>query len=94
MANITGCNIICQMPSHGAIITGFGGTAPEAVTITGNSFGKGDNTYLSLRVDDQCREITYGGNVFHDWGGGEGKIENTALPGELCVYGQRSQLAP
>ena len=69
------------------IITGFAGTTPLGITITGNVFvGNGSSTYLALRVDDNSQDITFGGNVLRDFGGNQKPWFNT---GDLLVYGQR-----
>lgn len=84
---IVGNDFLCQYPSQGVIITGFAGTAPLGITITGNVFvGNGSSQYLALRVDDDSQDITFGGNVIRDFGGNQKPWFNT---GDLLVYGQR-----
>ena len=86
---LTGCDILCQMPSAGVIITGFGSTAPKGITITGNVIvGNGNSGYNALRCDDNSQEVTFGGNTLLDFGGNQNPINNTA---DLYVYGQRAR---
>ena len=86
---LSGCDILCQMPSEGVIQVGPFGTIPDAISITGNVIeGKDDPNYRALEVNAGCKNIKYGGNAYRRFGG-EGKIVNAA-GGELVVYGQRT----
>ena len=86
---ISGCDILCQMPNEGVIQVAPFGTAPEAISITGNVIeGKDDPNYRALEVNSGAKNIKYGGNSYRRFGG-EGRIVNAA-GSELVVYGQRS----
>ena len=90
---LSGCDILCQMPSEGVIQVAPFGTAPEAISITGNVIeGKDDPNYRALEVNSGAKNIKYGGNAYRRFGG-EGRIVNAA-GGELVVYGQRTGNTP
>lgn len=85
---LTGCDILCQMPTSGVIITGHNSTAPKGITITGNVIvGNTKSNYLALRCDNGSEQVTFGGNTLVDFGGNQNAINNT---GDLFVYGQRA----
>jgi len=89
---VCGNDFLCQYPSAGVIITGFGSTAPKAVTITGNVIvGNGSSAYRALRCDDNSEDVTFGGNVLLDFGNNDKPWFSTA---DLLVYGQRDGNTP
>ena len=87
---VTGCTIMADKSSEGAIQVGFAGFTCEGVTITGNFIG-GRNVpnHRALEVNSGNRNITYGGNVYSGFPNRDALIVNAAGD-ELVVFGQRT----